>query len=124
MDHERVNIASSPMSCGVMELSRINEDTDGVLYALGSRLYHPSRGNPCAFFAFSDLYFRDEAVGPAYHLVQKVRELGLGEVMITTSAENPRTGNIIVVCIWEIDHARFKEYYAKVRVNKLAKVGS
>src|SRR3546814_5463765 len=55
MDHERVNISSYTMSCGVMELSRIGEETEGVLYALASRLYHPCRGAPCACFLFSDV---------------------------------------------------------------------
>ena len=122
MDHDRVNITTTSMSCGILELSRINEDTTGVLYALGSRLYHPSRGNPCAFFIFSDV--ADGGDTASSRLCGLIGELKLGSVTMSPLTENPRTGNIIVTYTWAIDHAVFKKYYAKKRSEKLLKVGS
>lgn len=122
MDHDRVNINSSGMSCGVMELSRINEDTEGVLYALGSRLYHPSRGNPCAYFIFSDIIGEGET--NSGKLVKAVNRMCLGGVTRSEVAENPRTGNFIAIFMWSINHKAFKKWYSEARVKKLAKVGS
>ncbi len=122
MDHERVNVSSSAMSCGVMELSRINEDSEGVLYALGSRLYHPSRGNPCACFIFSDIVGDGET--SSIKLMREVHKQKVGRVIATTAMENPRTGNLISIYIWEINHENFKKWYSEQRVAKLSKVGS
>lgn len=120
MDHERVTISRSQISCGVMELSRIGGDTEDVLYAIGSRLYHPSRGDPCAFFVFSDVYTDTSAD----RLQREVTILNLGSVRVSGKAENPHTGNTIVVYTWMKDHERFKAWYSKQRVAKLGKVGS
>lgn len=126
MDHERVNIHQTSMSCGVMELSRIDDDTIGVLYALASRLYHPSRGQPCAYFVFSDIVpkFEDDIGTSSSRLIKKVREYMLGSVTQQPSAENPKTGNIITIYVWLIDHEKFKTWYSTMRKAKLSTVGS
>lgn len=125
MDHERVNIRDTSMSCGVMELSRINDDIAGVLYGIGSRLYHPSRGNPCGAFIFSDIKVNAPAeTTNSDRLANNVIGLGLGEITVSDPIENPRTGNIIRVYVWIINHEAFKSYYAKARVEKLGRVGS
>ena len=53
MNHERVNISHLGISCGVLGLNRISSDTEGVLYAIATHLYHPSKGSPAAFFIAS-----------------------------------------------------------------------
>lgn len=123
MDHDRVNISSTSMSCGVAELNRISgDDIEGVLYAIGSRLYHPSRGSPYAAFVFSDL--ADGEPNAATKLVKQVASLRLGNVGCTPAVENPKTGNIISIWWWNINHEVFKTWYALKRVEKLKKVGS
>ncbi len=122
MDHERVNITSSQMSCGVMELSRINEDTEGVLYAIASRLYHPSRGNPCGAFVFSDLATENETA--ADKLRFSVRTQKFGSCTMSSAFENPKTGNVILIYTWLIDHEPFKKWYGEQRVKKIGKVGT
>ena len=117
MDHERVNAHISYMSCGVMELSRVSSDIDGVFYALASRLYHPARGEPCAFFVWSDLPQDDK-------LARAVMTSNFGAVTYTSDAENPKTGNIIKVYVWKVDHTNFKKWYQTQRVKKLGKVGT
>jgi hypothetical protein len=120
MDHERVNVHTTSMSCGVLELSRINEDTEGVLYALGSRLYHPSRGDPVALFIFSDIAFEKTS---SSRLMDEVQKRLFGVVETSFPCENPKTGNVIVVFTWTINHEQFKKWYAEQRVKKLSKVG-
>ncbi len=121
MDHESVNIRNTTMSCGVMELSRINDDVEKVLYQIASSLYHPSRGNPCAFFVWSDIH---EPSTNATKLCRLIDEKGLGLVETSLIHENPRTGNFILVYTWGIHHARFKAWYRKERVKRMKKVGA
>ena len=125
MDHERVNIHTTSMSCGVLELNRISDDAYGVLYAIGSRLYHPSRGDPAAFIVFSDIDPKlVETDTTSNRLVQAIRNAGVGDVTVSIPAENPKTGNIIRVYVWCINHEKFKDWYAKKRVDKMRKVGA
>jgi len=121
MDHESVNINRTSMSCGVNELSRINDDIEKVLYQIASSLYHPSRGSPCAFFVWSDI----ANVGTnADRLEEKIDKEGLGFVERSQIIENPRTGNFILVYTWGIKHDRFKAWYRKERVKRMRKVGA
>lgn len=120
MDHERVNISNSSISCGVMELSRIADDVADVAYSIGSRLYHPARGDPCAFLIWSDVNNDNSSK----RLMDFIHDRKLGQCQISNFAENPKTGNIIVVYICTIDHPTWKKWYKDVRVFKLQKVGN
>ncbi len=121
MDHEKVNMHNLSISCGVMGLSRIGDEIEDVTYAIASRLYHPSRGEPCAFFIWSDLSFEKTN---SSKLAEFLRKNKFGFVMKSSDAENPRTGNIITVYIWEIDHISLKLWYKIKRQEKLGKVGT
>jgi len=121
LDHERVNIRNTIMSCGVMELSRINSDVNGVLYALASRMYHKSRGDPCAFFIFSDVWATHTC---AEELRKLVGQKNLGDVIMSSVVENPRTGNGIVVYTWAIYHEKFKAWYKEERMKRFGRVGT
>lgn len=123
MDHERINVNTTRMSCGVMELSRVNDDTSGVLYALAARLYHPSRGDPCAFFVFSDVSSVDGTASEELANIVSYNKQ-FGTITRSPQAENPKTGNHILIYIWTIDHEKFKAWYAKKRVEKISKVGT
>ena len=125
MDHESVNIRSTTMSCGVMELSRISDDVEKVLYQIASHLYHPSRGAPCAFFVWSDVVL-DESTDcdtNADMLRHVVLKKEFGDISLSHPAENPRTGNYIVVFMWKIHHNMFKAWYREERVRRMRKVG-
>jgi len=124
MDHERVNIHGTPISCGVLVLSRINDDTLSVLYALGSRIYHPSRGYPVAFFVWSDMYKPGCAPHASERLANAVQQRGLGEVSRSPPAENPRTGNPIMIYSWGINHEAFKAHCAAERKQRYKRAGT
>lgn len=120
MDHERVNIHTSGISCGVLELSRIDNDHKGVCYAVATHLYHPSRGTPAAFVIWSNVAppeFGDDT------LCDFIRKHGFGIITASVAVDNPKTGNMIQVWTWAIQHGIFKEWYAKERVAKLKNVG-
>ena len=116
MDQHHVNVTSSNISCGVLELSRIESDVDKVLYAIAAYLYHPSRGTPAAFLIWSDL---KESNGSS--LAEKLAA-AFGYMTASPLVENPKTSNNIRVWIWEIQHEKFKEWYRKERVKKAQKL--
>jgi hypothetical protein len=123
MDHQSVNIHNTSMSCGVNELSRINDDIEKVLYQIASSLYHPARGNPCAFFVWSDLSTFEGSTN-AERLCVTVNDRNFGDVDDSPHAENPKTGNFILIYVWKIDHGRFKAWYKKERLKRFKKVGA
>ncbi len=120
MDHERVNISQSGMSCGVLEISRLDNDSEAVCYAIASRLYHPSRGTPAAFIVWSDIAPKKDA----YTFADWVAKERFGSIGKSAVVENPKTGNLILVYTWAIDHSAFKAWYAMKRVEKMKKVGA
>ena len=120
MDHSRVTISQSPMSCGVFELSNMTNDIKGMVYQIASRLYHPSRGNPVAFIVWSDV----ENSELSQELSAYCHGYNLGKIQISPNAENPRTGNIIRVHIWIINDEAFKKWYSDERTAKMGKVGT
>jgi len=121
MNHDRVNINQSPISCGVLGINRISSDIKDVLYAIATHLYHPSRGAPAAFIIASDLYGEKTSTSA---LMNEVDRSSFGEITSSSPEDNPKTGNTIVVYTWKINHTSFKEWYSKQRVERLAKVGA
>lgn len=128
MDHNRVNIRTSGISCGVMELSGIT-DPEGALYQIAGRLYHPSRGDPVAFLIGSDINSpkTDDdkfTTTNSHKLCMLFLENNVGDVEYTKSAENPKTGNEIIIYTIRINHEAFKKWYSNARIEKLKKVGT
>ena len=119
MDHERVNCSTTPISCGVMELSRYDSDVEAVCYSVGARLYHPARGEPVAYLIWSDI-----VEGTGHILSRFIEDKQLGIVTRAIPKENPKTGNIITVWTCCIDHLVWKNWYALKRQEKFQKVGS
>lgn len=122
MDHDRVTIQSSSVSCGVGQLARVSSEIDDVLYAIATSLYHPARGNPVAFFMASDI-FDISIVTNTDQLMKTAMRYNFGDVTQSAPEDNPKTGNTIVVYVWKINHIPFKDWYANERVKRLRKVG-
>jgi len=102
------------MSCGVIELSSIQKDYEGVLFALASSLYHPSRGQPAAFVVWSDT---DLELFNFINLIKKFPKQATSQGPV----ENPKTGNGIYVFTWEIPHEEFKQWYKDQRIARIKK---
>ena len=123
MQHDRVNIYCSHISCGVLELSRISDDRETVLFQVASRLYHPSRGEPAAQIIYSDLFDRNNP-SSSQKLSQLISDMKFGVVYRSDPVENPKTGNIISTFVWTVCHTTFKKWYSEERSKKVRKVGS
>lgn len=119
-DHQRVNIHHSQMSCGVFELSRLTDDeTEGAAFQIASYLYHPARGAPCAFFVYSD---HAEGETASKKLNSMIYERGWGSITEGPVSENPGTGNLVRVYIWNVCHDKFKTWYRDQRVARLKRI--
>ena len=118
MDQHHVNISTSVISCGVLELSRLESDVEKVLYAIATYLYHPSRGSPAAFLIWSDL--PEESNGNAFY--EDLLGRFSGELHKTKNVENPKTSNMICVYTWLIPHEEVKKWYIEQRVKKARKL--
>jgi len=116
MDHEVVNLQSSSISCGVVQISRISdEEGDKVLFAIANSFYHPARGNPPAFAIFSNVVDTETS---ASRLASLVERHSFGYVEKSAPAFNPRTGNLISIWTWAIAHETFKKFYTDKRIEK------
>lgn len=118
MDNHHVNISSSSMSCGVLELSRIESDMNKVLYAIATFLYHPARGNPAAVITWSDV---QDSHGAILHRILDNWK-SFGQVYTTPWVENPKTGNQIQVFTWVVVHENFKKWYLDERIERAKKL--
>lgn len=118
MDNHAVSIYGSNASCGMLELSNITVDSERVLYQLASRLYHHSRGNPAAFVLWSGTL--DGGWG-LFKFIEKLYLEKTGDNGLTTigPAENPVTGNQILVFVWKIPHEEFKVWYTEQRLSRV-----
>lgn len=116
MNHARVDISSSAISCGVVQLSRISDEIEEALFAIATRFYHAAHGQPPAFAIYSN---RDDIETNAHRLGEIIHKHDLGYVMKTDRAINPNTGAVIAVFVWQIKHEVFKEWY---KTQKIAKI--
>jgi hypothetical protein len=125
MDHARVNINNSNISCGVKELSRMSDEAKENLFAIGSRFYHPAHGQPPAFCVWSNLDGKEgtEVNGGegtnGHRLAAAIDKLGFGKVAKSDPAINPNTGSVIAVWTWLVDHETFKKWYKEQKIEKL-----
>ena len=116
MDHERIRINATTISCGVEQLSGITDSSDDdVLFAIGTHLYHPSRGRPVATFIYSGTVKDGMIETRAQAFFTYIAALKFGRVIYSDTALNPKTGNVIYVAVWNIDHEVFKAWWVKRR---------
>ncbi len=124
MDHARVNINSSNISCGVKELSRLSDETEANLFAIANHFYHPSRGSPPAFCSWSnidDMKYNGGEGTNEHRLHQAIEKLKFGKVNKTDPEINPNTGSVICVWVWAVDHEPFKAWYKNEKIERLKK---
>jgi hypothetical protein len=116
VDHARVNVNSSYISCGVRELSRLSDDAKENLFAIANALYHPAHSQPCAFIIWSNV---DDRRTNGHNLKTLIDELSVGAVYKTASAINPNTGNPICIWTWMVNHEALRKWYFERRLEKL-----
>lgn len=113
IERPRIRITPSDISCGIYQLSEMAECPDvDVLFSIGTSLYHPSRGIPCAVFVYSNTYDHQRSA----QFFHEVTKRGFGKVTFTHSVLNPKTGHYIFLAVWVIDHEAFKVWWANEKL--------
>lgn len=116
MDHAVVDICTSQISCGVIQLSRVNRDSwEKFVYGVCNYLYHPSRGSPAAMAVISS------TVGDAQLVdwLEELRKHDLGSVYFGGIAINPRTGNSIWLRSWVFNHESMRKWWINYKKSRI-----
>lgn len=115
----QVRFNQSYVSCGVVEVHHLpDESPSRTAFALANHLYHKANGRPAAFAIWSDVVDRVSSRGAA--LADTITKLKVGSVFATQREVNPKTGNVIQVWLFHIDHDAFRKFYTEEFVNRLA----
>jgi hypothetical protein len=118
VNHSRVDIQGSAISCGVTQISRISDDIDDVLFAIATRFYHAAHGQPPAFVIWSNL---GEVETNGHRIAKRIEEQKFGTVTQSANEVNPNTGAVICVWLWQVGHEAYKEWYKATKIAKIAK---
>lgn len=108
----------SHVSCGVTELHHLPDQSPAqTVFSIATHLYHKANGRPAAFVLFSDVVDRKESRGVA--LAEAIDKLKAGKLVVSSKAVNPKTGNVIVVWLWQVDHEIFRKWYTEEYANRI-----
>lgn len=121
MDHKRVDIYTSHISCGVAQFARISDEIPETMFAIANSFYHPSRGNPPAFAMFSNVHIKEGTNADRLSDFIQKRDKDFGTVFTSWPAINPHTGNPIKIYVWTINHENLKEWYKQEKIERLKK---
>lgn len=108
----------SHVSCGVLEVHHLpNQSPAQTLFSIATTLYHKANGRPAAFILFSDVVDREDSRGA--NLATAIEKLGAGNLFQSDKAVNPKTGNVIRVWLWTVNHDKFRPWYTEEYANRL-----
>ena len=119
---QQVQFNQSRISCGVKEVHHLPADTTGnqMLFAVANDLYNKANGRPAAFVIWSDVIDRDLASrGERLAAFFVFDGNNFGSLTRTQDTINPKTGNIIVMWLFVIDHELFRAWYTDEFTNRV-----
>lgn len=112
----------SYVSCGVMEVHHLPEQSASkTLFSVVNALYHKANPRPAAFVIFSDICeagmtSRGEAL--AIYIESAQSKIG-GDLHASRRMVNPKTGNVICIWLWTLDHDMLRKWYADELMNRV-----
>lgn len=118
INSQNVKMERSTISCGVINAHHLPDNTSKTVFALATHLYHKANPRPGSFIEFSDVVDGD-LPSRGQRLAAALDKLACGEVLATPKRVNPRTGNIIQVWIFCIDHDKFRKWYQEELANRI-----
>jgi hypothetical protein len=118
VNSRQVRFDKSPVSCGVLEVHHLpDQSATQTTFAIANHLYHKANGRPAAFVLFSDVVTGDSR---GERLAAQIGALEAGDLFESVRQVNPKTGNVIRVWVWTINHDRFREWYKEEYVNRVS----
>lgn len=112
-----LRVDKSLVSCGVLEAHHIPKDVNGAVMTLATTLYHKANPRPAAFIIWSDVA---RITSRGQKLYEKIKELRVGDIYASPSAQNPRTGNMIIVYTFTPNHEKFRKWYEEAVLHYVA----
>lgn len=117
VNSKQVQFNKSYVSCGVLEAHHLPDESPvNTMFAICNALYNKANGRPSAFVLFSD------AVDTAHSRGEKLaKELeGTGAALQTSQrVVNPKSGHVIQVWMWTVDHEKFRKWYVEEYANRI-----
>lgn len=118
VNSKTVRFDRSHVSCGVIEAHHLPENSGQTVFAIANHLYNKANPRPGAFVIFSDTLEKGEASRGA-NLAVRLEKLGCGRIDATARQINPRTGNMIVLWTFEVNHEAFRKWYQDELANRI-----
>ena len=113
---QQLQFSKSNISCGVMEVHHLPDQSGTkMLFGVACALYHKANPRPTAFVIFSDTVDseRGQRLADAFVSTKVGNQIVLGPVV------NPKTGNLIKVWLWELEHESFRKWYQNELANRI-----
>ena len=116
-DSAQTKFDRSFVSCGVLEAHHLpNHSPAATVFEIANALYHKANGRPAAFVLFSDKVDSGEMRGQK--LADELKRMG-ADIFESHKEVNPRTGHVIRVWLWHVDHDKFRKWYTEEYVNRI-----
>lgn len=117
VNSKQVRFDKSFVSCGVMEAHHLPEESpSATLFAICNALYHKANGRPAAFVIFSDVVDSGDQRGQKLADYIKAKS---DDIFESAKEVNPKTGHVIRLWVWRVDHANFRRWYTEEYVNRI-----
>jgi len=125
VNSHQLQSSKSPVSCGVLEIHHLpNQSPAKTVFALATMLYHKANPRPTAFVMFSDVVrTKEEAPSRGSALASFMQQnaglINCGSMWCSPVEVNPKTGNLIQVYFYHLNHEAFREWYKEELANAL-----
>ena len=120
VNSKQARFDKSYVSCGVMEVHHLPDQSPSkTVFAIANALYHKANPRPAAFVLFSDVVDTRDSRGQLLaEAITKGQWFG-GELVYCKPDVNPKTGNMIQVWLWRLNHEVFRKYYTEEYANRV-----
>jgi hypothetical protein len=110
----------SLISCGVMEVHHLpKQNPSKTAFSIANALYHKANPRPAAFVMFSDVVGEGANLSRGQSLSNYITSLNAGDLFPSQKKVNPRTGNVIQVYLWQLDHEALRKWYQDELANRV-----
>jgi hypothetical protein len=118
VNSKQARFDKSHVSCGVVEVHHLpDESPSATVFAIANHLYHKANGRPAAFVVFSDVVDRKDSRGVG--LADEITKMRCGGLFGSTKEVNPKTGHVIKLWVWTLDHEALRKWYTDEYVNRI-----
>lgn len=117
VNSQTARFSQSYVSCGVVEVHHLPDKVTQVTFAIANHLYNKANPRPAAFILWSDVV--EDGNSRGLTLAKLLEKLQCGEIIQSGKEINPKTGNAIIVWLFEVDHEKFRKWYQDELANRI-----